>query len=304
MRTPVGKTYLCQILPHHDGETNELLLTRLQAFRHPNLVPSMALHGNDNRVALLALLDGPTLWERFRENLATKQAGIPREELLGYLREIASALDVLQSRHHAQHLWLHPRQFLLKTDRVAILGFGLVETWWAHAKRPTAALNPRYSAPELLQKAVGPRCDQCSLALIYVEMITGRHPWRGRDGARNPDLSLLTKKDRAIIERALRTDPQDRFDSLGEMIEGLDAAGQWTVQPVSLRCLVSPEGVAERQFPLAVSVQTLDNFVKELVGVAGAENIRAANGVPDSRWELIRRRGRQTFLAWRRRSYP
>ncbi len=271
VRTPGGKAYLCQVLPHHEPETTETLLTRLQAFRHPNLIPWMAVHGKDDRLALLFFLDGPTLWDRFQEILAGRQTGIPREELLGYLREVAPALDSLQSRHRAQHLWLHPRQLVLKAERVGILGFGLVETWWTHANRPTADLNPRYSAPELLQKTVGPRCDQYSLALIYAEMVTGRHPWRGRDGTLHPDLTLLTMKDQEVIQRALSADPQDRFDSVGDMIEGLDAAGQWAVQPASLRCLVSPDGVAEHQFPSVVSVRTLDNFVKELVGVAGAQ---------------------------------
>jgi Protein kinase domain len=273
VRTPGGKTYLCQVLPHHEPETTEMLLTRLQAFRHPNLIPWMAVHGQDNRLALLFFLDGPTLWDRFQEILAARQTGIPREELLGYFREAAPALDAMQSRYHAQHLCLHPRQFLLKADRVGILAFGLVETWWAHANRPTADLNPRYSAPELMQKTVGPGCDQFSLALIYAELVTGRHPWRGRDGARHPDLTLLTQRDRAVIERALSAEPQDRFDNLCEMVEALDAAGDVTIQPVSLRCLAAPDGFAEHQFPSSVPVQTLDSFVKELVTVAGMQKI-------------------------------
>src|SRR5207302_825918 len=145
---PGGKRHLCQFLPPTDPDAAAALLERLQSFRHRSLAPWMAVRGEGNRLALLAPLEAPTLRDRFQELWAAKQPGVPREELVGYLRSAAKALDHLYARHLVQHLWLHPCQLLLHDDRVQILGFGLVETWWAPTRQPTAQLNPRYSAPE------------------------------------------------------------------------------------------------------------------------------------------------------------
>ena len=38
----------------------------------------------------------------------------------------------------------------------------------------------RYTAPELVQGMVTRSCDQYSLAVIYEELLTGCHPFRGR----------------------------------------------------------------------------------------------------------------------------
>ena len=64
------------------------------------------------------------------------------------------------------------------------------------------------------RKLGGTQCDQYGLALIYAEMLTGLHPWRGRgaaQAAQTPDLALLTRKDRAIIQRGAEPGPPASF---------------------------------------------------------------------------------------------
>ncbi|HWY88880.1 MAG TPA: PilZ domain-containing protein, partial [Gemmataceae bacterium] len=180
----------------------------------------------------------------------------------------AAGLDHLQSSRKIQHLWLQPRQLVIQEDRAQILSFGLAETWWARTGRPIADLNPRYSAPELERRNRGIQCDQYSLALIYTEMLTGRHPWRGRsgaEGARNPDLALLNRQDRAVIERALSRDHRQRFDSATAMVEALEAAGNFVLPPQPLRPLFAPPELGLAKASSLSSCNTLSEFVNELV---------------------------------------
>ena len=113
-KTPDGKAHICQFVPPNDPDKNAKLLARLCAYRHADLIPWFALCEDPTRPALLAAIEGPTLADRFRELWATSRPGVPRDELLGYLRTAALVLDQMHSRHQAQHLWLEPRQFVLR----------------------------------------------------------------------------------------------------------------------------------------------------------------------------------------------
>ncbi len=110
------------------------------------------------------------------------------------------------------------------------MGFGLVETWWTHRPGgPPPILSPRYAAPNCSAKSGALRCDQYSLALIYTEMLTGTHPWRGRGTAwatANPDLGLLPRHDRSSSAERLNPDYRQRFETNAEMIDALDSAGR------------------------------------------------------------------------------
>jgi hypothetical protein len=269
VRTRGGKQHLCQFLPPTDPEAAAPLLERLNSFRHRTLAPWMLVRGEGNRLALLSLLEGKMLRDRFQEVWDAKQPGISRDELIGYLRPIATALDSLQTRHQVQHLWLHPRQIMLQDERALVLHFGLAETWWPPLNQPTAELNPRYSAPELQRKVHGPGCDQYSLALIYAEMLSGQHPWRGRGttaDVRNPDLGLLPDNDRVVIQRALDADPRARFGSMTDMMDALEEAGQQIIPSPPLQLLLSNLQVATGH-----PCQSLDQFVSELVQLASGK---------------------------------
>src|SRR5439155_6808273 len=87
-------------------------------------------------------------------------------------------------------------------------------------------------APELFEGQVSRGCDTFSLAVIWQELLTGIHPYRGqsmqpqalaRSKAR-PDLSGLPHADRGIIARALERDPQQRWGSCTELVRALEAA--------------------------------------------------------------------------------
>ena len=74
--------------------------------------------------------------------------GIPRDDLLRYLRDAAEALDHMNEKHSLQHLDVKPRNLFLVSDRVKVADFGLVKhleraRQLRHARRRHAAVRRR-----------------------------------------------------------------------------------------------------------------------------------------------------------------
>jgi serine/threonine protein kinase len=199
-------------------------LVRYQLLLHPALTQHEVAQNDPGRLVLVTDLIEDSLRQRYQQCLAQELPGIPREELLGYLRASAEALDYLYQQHSVQHLGLNPRTLLLEQDRPVLADFGLAQLFWLPAGQPVAQRNARYSAPELFEGRTGRSCDQYSLAVIFTEMLTGAHPCRGqnaREAASRPGLEKLSPEDRAIIGRALSADPSQRWPSCTDLVRAL-----------------------------------------------------------------------------------
>src|SRR5262249_10840651 len=148
---------------------------------------------------------------------------------LGYLRRAAEGLDYLHNEAHIHHLALTPFHLALSGDEVLVSDAGLASVFGV-TEFLLATQAARYAAPELLEGLVTPACDQYSLALIYCEMLTGIHPFRGQSPRRmskrgqrpRPALDLLSAGDRSVVVRALDPEPGQRFAHCGEFIESLE----------------------------------------------------------------------------------
>jgi serine/threonine protein kinase len=205
-------------------------VARLKAIRHPTLAPLEVVQTSPGCVVLATDLVEKTLRDRFLECLTQRLPGIPRAELLDYLKTTAEVLNHLYQQHQLQHLGLNPRNIFLDKGRLLLGEFGLVELLWLPAGQPISKLNGRYSAPELFQKQLSPHCDQYSLALIFHEMLTGSHCQRGPahrlgqpgPGKELPNLDRLQACDRPVLARALHPDPSRRWPSSRDMIRALE----------------------------------------------------------------------------------
>ena len=124
---------------------------------------------------------------------------------------------------------------LLHDGRVRFADFGLTQLIWLPRWQQVPHLNRRYAAPELLNGCLNPTCDPYSLALIFVEMLTGSHPFANRR-SEQPSLDLLSTRDAATIGRALHPNPRERFRSCTELINVLrgsvSRAASLTAPPV------------------------------------------------------------------------
>ena len=150
------------------------------------------------------------------------------------MTEVGQALDALFRAHGVRHLGLTPRHLVLRNGRLRILHFGLVELLHAPSGHRPAALNPRYSAPELFEGQPHASSDVYSLALIFYELLTGSHPFRTlthrqMTSARHrapPDLDLAPAPDRIALERALHADPARRTPNCADFLAQLAGAAR------------------------------------------------------------------------------
>src|SRR3954454_13356829 len=72
---------------------------QVKSIRHPFLLSLERVELVGNELVMVMELADRQLGDRFNECRRQGLAGIPREELLGYLREAAEALDVIGTRH-------------------------------------------------------------------------------------------------------------------------------------------------------------------------------------------------------------
>src|SRR5207302_2512286 len=125
-----------------------------------------------------------------------------------------------------QHLDVKPHNLFLVSNHVKVADFGLVNSLTAAGSSPeaelaTGAVTPLYAAPELFHGKLSRHCDQYSLAIVYLELLTGTLPFAGKNlrqlllehTQQDPDLQSLDTRDRVIVGRALAKNPEHRFAS-------------------------------------------------------------------------------------------
>lgn len=240
VKDPQGRKRLAKIITGFEGNDpreEARNIGVLASIKHPGLVPCDTITAGSGRLAQVSDVIEESLWDRFQSYRQQRLPGMPRNELLGFLKEAAETLDELAERLSIMHLALTPRCLMLpEHDALQLMDFGLVQMLWLPARHALVGLNPRYGAPELADNTPCPQSDQYSLALIFQEMLTGIHPFkkvltsrpgstsRGRASSRliQPELDSLPATDRAIVAQALHPDPGQRFQSSREFIEVLE----------------------------------------------------------------------------------
>lgn len=195
-------------------------------------------------------------------------------DLATTLKIALQLVDGLRAAHDSGivHRDLKPANVMV-TDRgeVKILDFGLAKV--AAASRLThegAVLGTlAYMSPEQLRgEDADHRSDIWSVGIIIYEMLTGRLPFRGEYDQiiayaianDEPDLTPLTDQTRKIVERTLAKDPEERYQSAGELegdlleISSADASvvgngrfPRWTGALIAATILLALVWFAERR---------------------------------------------------------
>lgn len=244
-------------LPADQGESRTDLRARLRreaasAARipsHPNVV-QIYDYGTDAELDLdfivMELLRGQDLKE-----LLDRGAPSPEEAL----RILQQAARGLAAGHRAGivHRDVKPGNILLtgegEVKTVRILDFGIAKPMAFEAQDDLTrtgqlAYSPAYASPEQLwhERTVTPSADVYQLGLIAYEMLAAARPFDDGDRLRiaaGEDIALpvrggwrdVPEPIRAVVERSLRTRPEDRFADAAEFAEVLDAARSTPVPP-------------------------------------------------------------------------
>lgn len=209
---------------------NELrALQRIRAVQHPFILSLERIEIVNNQLIVVTELADGSLLDRYQEFHNRGLIGIPRNRLLDYLRDSADALDFLCQKHDLQHLDVKPANLLLVADRIKVGDFGLIKDVHNKSMSVMSGMTPTYAAPEMFDGRPGRFSDQYSLAILYVEMLTGTLPFAGRTTAqlasehlhKAPNLDSLPLLERPIIGKALSKKPSQRFSSCREFVDQL-----------------------------------------------------------------------------------
>lgn len=196
--------------------------------RHPFVLSLERIEEVDGELLIVMELADKSLYDVFVECQAAGLVGIPRDDLLRYMRDAAEALDHMIQKHNLLHLDIKPRNLFLISDRVKVADFGLVK----HLEAQSGVLNsvtPLYAPPETFTGKISEHSDQYSLAIVYQEMLTGKRPFNGKNARQlliqhtqeEPELRNLPEAERPIIARALAKDPTKRFPNCLSFVRAL-----------------------------------------------------------------------------------
>jgi len=181
-----------------------------------------------------------SLFDHLQQCRSQGLEGIPRDELLGYMEDVAEAIDFLNSPVHdlgsgaaaIQHCDIKPHNLMIVGGAAQICDFGLARVLGAD-RATSAAATIAYAAPECLHTGLpSASTDQYSLAVSYYELRTGELPYRDEtlkavmDAKQQEtlDFSRLSAPEQAILRHATRCDPGRRMPSTTAMVKALREA--------------------------------------------------------------------------------
>ena len=218
--------------------------------RHPNTVTIIDYGKTDDGVLYIAMeyLEGQTLAQ-----LLTQMGPLAWMRVLNIVQQIARSL---REAHKAglTHRDLKPANIMVLNqeddhDVVKVLDFGLVKSFLPdrgggpHETEITQAGvilgSPQYMAPEQARNASDPRSDVYSLGVVMYQMLMGRPPFQA---AQSIDVifkhineappsfaavwpgNVVPPEVEALVMRCLFKRPEDRFQSMDEVLEALRRA--------------------------------------------------------------------------------
>ncbi len=204
-------------------------LDRVKEVRHPFLLSLERIEVHEGQLIVVSELADKSMADLFNEYAIKGEAGIPREDLLKYMRSVADALDYLSDEHGLQHLDIKPENLLMVSGHVKVADFGLIKDLQDASQSLMSGMTPAYAAPELFDGRPGKKSDQYSLAIVYQEMLTSIRPFPGTTPAQlaaqhmhgKPNLRPLPQSDQPVLAKALAKDPSVRYESCRAMAEEL-----------------------------------------------------------------------------------
>ncbi|MFF4960750.1 protein kinase domain-containing protein [Streptomyces sp. NPDC001222] len=219
--------------------------------------------------------DGPRPYLVMEYVQGTTLAEALRDGPLPVAEAINAACAVLDALGHSHergivHRDIKPSNIMLAgPDSVKVLDFGIAKAFTEAATRITgsgAAIGtPAYLSPEQINGAeVDHRADLYAMGCLLYELLTGRPPFRGASpftvmhqhlSAEPEPVSRLRPQIppavEAVIQRALRKAPEERFADAGQMRAALaDALAQAAMPTVQAAAPVAAAPLSDGRTPL------------------------------------------------------
>jgi len=231
-------------IPRFEGKEGSPVLERFEreaciakGIEHPHLCPVYDYGQIEGQPYLtMPYIEGTAL-----SRMLNTRGPWPPVQALSLVRTLAVALQVVHDKG-VVHRDLKPSNIIIRANgEPMIMDFGLARSYTEAAKQLTstgvALGTPAYMAPEQILEGgtIGPSSDMYSLGVMLYELVAGRLPFEGSPTAlfgqilhatppppskHQPDLDARLD---AVCLRALAKKPTDRFATMTEFAEALEA---------------------------------------------------------------------------------
>lgn len=225
-------------------------LQAIQQLKHPNILRTDRVWSVAGYIVIAMELADASLLDLLDAYQAEYKTALPPDVLGPFMQQAAAGLDFMNARVHQyegrkvafQHCDIKPSNMLLHGDKVKLADFGL-------SAAITAMHNPYqkcgtldFAAPEIHRGDLTDRSDQYSLAVSYYYLRTGSLPFPAPpDGFQRkysytrpaPDLGLVGRAERRVLERALDNVPERRWPTCTLMVNELEVARSDMTTPIS-----------------------------------------------------------------------
>jgi eukaryotic-like serine/threonine-protein kinase len=229
---------------------------------HPNIVTIYDI-GEEGDLSYIAMefVEGETL-----EGWMQKNRILPVEQTVAIIEQIAAGLDFAGARG-ITHRDIKPGNVLLTADgRAKIADFGIAK--FSTSKMTQTGMimgTPAYMSPEqALGNPLDGRSDIFSLGVIFYEMLTGERPFSGSNSTtiiykivheavvppRNLNVTIHAGID-SIVQRMLAKNPDERYQSCGEVVQDLHNYAALSPRVSSKRKAATAAGPAPAAAPAA-----------------------------------------------------
>ncbi|MEM7345361.1 MAG: protein kinase, partial [Chloroflexota bacterium] len=208
--------------------------------RHPNIVQALDFDRESDRYFMvMEYIDGPTLKGETRSRRTSNQ-DFSLKEIARIFTPLCSAIDYAHSQGMV-HRDLKPANVMINEQgQIVLTDFGIARLAGATQYTATGALSgtPAYMSPEQGQGERGDeRSDIYALGVMLYELVTGSVPYDAdtpfavimkhineplpMPSKVNPELPEAIER---IVLKAMSKDPDDRYQTAGEMAAALREA--------------------------------------------------------------------------------
>jgi serine/threonine protein kinase len=245
------RTVALKFLPHgleaHEPERARFLQEARSAaiLNHPNICTIHEIAEVDGQqFIVMEFVDGVTLREKIAEGKLSIGSAV------GYAIQIGEALEQAHSKGIV-HRDIKAENIMVVKNQVKVMDFGLAKLKGSLKLTRTSSTvgTLAYMAPEQIEgKEIDGRSDIFSFGVLLYEMLTGHLPFRGEHEAammysivnEEPEALAKSLPDAPselvhVLNRALEKDPEERYQSVHDMVIDLRRLKKESTRVVRLR---------------------------------------------------------------------